>query len=1193
MSHLSIAIIKAENSVVPEERSFEYLVIKHSKNEFKFFDYENPAHIGGSFDYSFFKSQVMDHFNLKRNDDYDDQISNFLPFKSHRDYSAATAYQYFLTFEESRRLKKYIKSVSDHDISYLWKTEQELIKLKSKWKKEQCFIFDREAPFKEPQFSNHFRSSIRNIVRAKNNGKLVVFAGAGVSVDSDVPNWVELVEQLRTELDNDKREFNLVGDQFLLERGQKEYHEKIQEILNHGHTKANPIHEQILKLKPLHVVTTNYDTHFEQLIDTGRFQYSVVSQDSDLPYTKSSSLLIKMHGDFDSRNIIFTQDDYDNYSTLFPLVEGYVKGLFASKLVLFIGFSFTDPNLDQILKSVTEILKEDTQRPYLLFIPTTEPDAKSRRKSKSNIKRLREAGLTILEYDNDSISLYFEQICSERDRVSLKELSERGIKTFQFLKVLKVFDLFSDTLENSSVDQQFINSINRFGELGAIPRKVIESISPFRIKKYSRNQPSTNASFRYGSNFELETLNEGLLSFLKKLSNDSGEIKFERNKVKRNGKNDINSALELLYDSGVFSIVRKDDTSPFRVKLKPSESNSVCTCNRCLYDDFKFRSLFAANNRSFSKLSKTETHSSLDLCDIYGFFKMGEIVKANDALIELQRQSWQNRQYITFFLASYNLVKLKSFAWLSLNSPFKEPELYEIRLNIDSIDLDKILCELPIDAATYHALKYIKDNRIMVESEYKLEKAYKEITDHYKAYQRAGYESSGPSYWYDSEASFYNLWNFYHKNYLFDDQFWEFSNVSHLYLESMIASYQTSSRSKQRLTSFSSIFAYALLHYADPKRLNSTIIEYGLKQFSFERPKILEDVFETFDNFVKSAYEERNVLGYRVYPHNNYISILQGNSRVADKIRSIFNNYMLLFAHSELSIEQFESVLKKTLNFLGSCPIFYGRKGHKYFSIFIEKHCKKLTTDDLRSVFLYALGENFWSDNLTYNLSSSILKNTTARGFLGEDYLEKLKWRLRKRDSWGVRLTSFIEVFELLQEDLRPRFFEMIKPTFENCDNIKKSYYAGIWNPNSHFELLTSFINTNFNAFSNFPDYKVASNGYPEDANNYGPWNDLYFVVRLIYEYDLFNDALVNSVYEAVDSMMFKWVMRPDEFDYSKFKAKWVVTFSIDPILLKLSTNQVLKDAIMKELSEEYNEHVAEVFYKKLNNQVWIKSQLK
>ena len=48
-----------------------------------------------------------------------------------------------------------------------------------------------------------------------------------------------------------------------------------------------------------------------------------------------------MHGDYETDNIVLTENDYYNYPNNFPLIRSFVQSLFASKLILFVGFSFT------------------------------------------------------------------------------------------------------------------------------------------------------------------------------------------------------------------------------------------------------------------------------------------------------------------------------------------------------------------------------------------------------------------------------------------------------------------------------------------------------------------------------------------------------------------------------------------------------------------------------------------------------------------------------------------------------------------------------------------------------------------------------------------------------------------------------------------------------------------------------------
>lgn len=73
-----------------------------------------------------------------------------------------------------------------------------------------------------------------------------------------------------------------------------------------------------------------------------------------------------MHGDFEHDNFVLKEDDYLNYSENFKLIENYVKSLVGSKVILFIGYSFDDPDTKQIFTWVKNVLKNDIQRAYML-----------------------------------------------------------------------------------------------------------------------------------------------------------------------------------------------------------------------------------------------------------------------------------------------------------------------------------------------------------------------------------------------------------------------------------------------------------------------------------------------------------------------------------------------------------------------------------------------------------------------------------------------------------------------------------------------------------------------------------------------------------------------------------------------------------------------------------------------------------
>lgn len=245
----------------------------------------------------------------------------------------------------------------------------------------RCKICNKSDFMNNVQLSN-----IQHIQDACKQDKLVIFVGAGVSANSGVPLWGRLIESLKQDLPEALKEETdalKIAQLYKDSRGDKEYIEKIKETLMYGKTSPNLIHYAILDLKPCHIITTNYDDLIEQAVLQKFQQYYVIRRDADLPYVQYQNTLIKMHGDFEANNIVLTENDYYNYSTNFPLIQSYVQSLFASKLILFVGFSFNDINLKIILNSVSNILQENMQRVYLLTDNDVDPIQRTYYENKS------------------------------------------------------------------------------------------------------------------------------------------------------------------------------------------------------------------------------------------------------------------------------------------------------------------------------------------------------------------------------------------------------------------------------------------------------------------------------------------------------------------------------------------------------------------------------------------------------------------------------------------------------------------------------------------------------------------------------------------------------------------------------------------------------------------------------------------
>lgn len=208
---------------------------------------------------------------------------------------------------------------------------------------------------------------IINIQNAIQHQRFILFIGTGVSCNSGVPDWRTLTSALdAADISPDKSDPLKIAQYYRDYYGEKEYSEIVRRTLNIDNVCPNPIHEALFNLTPHHIITTNYDTLLEQYIETTDKQFAVVRRDKDLPYVGQLHTLVKMHGDFMHGNFVLSENDYYNYSRNFPLTRAYVQSLFASNLVLFVGFSFADINLKYIINEILQFLQEDMQPVYFL-----------------------------------------------------------------------------------------------------------------------------------------------------------------------------------------------------------------------------------------------------------------------------------------------------------------------------------------------------------------------------------------------------------------------------------------------------------------------------------------------------------------------------------------------------------------------------------------------------------------------------------------------------------------------------------------------------------------------------------------------------------------------------------------------------------------------------------------------------------
>jgi len=245
---------------------------------------------------------------------------------------------------------------------------------------------------------DNIKAHLNQIIKANEDESLAIFVGAGVSKSSEsenfkMPTWSDLISGLTKDLNiENENDYLKIAQLYFLTFKEYQYYRKIKQFFP-DNAPYSKIHETIFEINPHVVITTNWDDILESAIYDKSYFYSIVASDKDLMSSSLDKKVVKMHGDFKNHNIVFKEDDYINYERNFPLIENYIKSIISTHTVLFIGYSYNDIDLKQVIKwaqSHSEV------RPPMYLITFDETPSK--------IKYLENHGITTLIVTDEKIN---------------------------------------------------------------------------------------------------------------------------------------------------------------------------------------------------------------------------------------------------------------------------------------------------------------------------------------------------------------------------------------------------------------------------------------------------------------------------------------------------------------------------------------------------------------------------------------------------------------------------------------------------------------------------------------------------------------------------------------------------------------------------------------------------------------------
>ena len=337
----------------------------------------------------------------------------------------------------------------------------------------------------------------KQITKAIIQNNLVIFAGSGLSHRFNLPNWKKMVQELINEVDKPIFKAYLPLIENSVEDGGMSPIEVLEKLKSEHSTISSYVkknfnihdgdfnlHKKIFNLTGK-VITTNYDNAFEKATDnkisasiyTSEYNINEVNKNNE-PY------IFKLHGSYtEPDKCIVFQDQYNKLYNEESAAREKLKSIFIEKTILFVGFSFNDPDINLIFSNLDKAFGNNNRH----FILSTTP------KAFKSFKFLETIDLT----NYNELELFFDECLKIKQNTSVAELTKDstfesietgnlGFKTLKlaflcpkpldinfkddFDKVLNCFDSLNTTIYKGTLNSKTLSKIDDFDLLIIVSR---------------------------------------------------------------------------------------------------------------------------------------------------------------------------------------------------------------------------------------------------------------------------------------------------------------------------------------------------------------------------------------------------------------------------------------------------------------------------------------------------------------------------------------------------------------------------------------------------------------------------------------------------------------------------------------------------------------------------------------------------
>lgn len=758
---------------------------------------------------------------------------------------------------------------------------------------------------------DYYKEERRLIRKARENKKLVIFVGAGASLPSGMPNWKQAIDKFKEHLylgkNEEQNDYFKIPQLYYNARGEKEYVELARSIFRCDEAlRPSEIHRRVIEFNVQTIVTTNYDNLLEKAAtEQGEF-LQCISQNQDIPYRTAEKEIVKIHGDFEHGNFVLKEDDYLNYHENFKLMEVYIKSLIANNVILFVGYSFSDPDIKQLFNWVKSVLGNNFQRAYMIeaFHEYNENDFEY--------------------YKNLGVNVIYAS----------KIEGENFDKNFASQYVVDILDYILDADKTTNAIEEIYNYLKPFEQWNYVLKKYIQ-----------------RAFGKYG--FFLE--GDSLIS----VERDSGDM--EASKI-------LHVLLSEQTDDKV-ELIKRVLAKSCLLEIRLKNINEKYEIHKGKEKDllrkyYEFDNEALLDRKKKNDLSLSVENPKLYLEQAYICYWLQEYIEAYKYLKQASAICHEQKLYQWYFVAELNRYYLGKIIERENFKTDKE-DVEKIKAETEKMQLDRILSKVPNMGSEEN--KFLEElytfriNYMMFQDIFSgSQKVVEEANTSYFIY------TGLPAYWKLSIAV-QDYFKYLEENFIMLDRYRECVEIFRVYIDSYLESFGKGDKTSKSVIDFqehnSNIRAeqlgvfeiFLIIRYWESKKLIEAMEKYSIKLI-----KVDDSVHAYLKKIFPNLLKQRNKKIFqedKFYVFLTLVTKINLDSEFVEQIINGLSNY----------IDQFDIVRYKEtiLNFLIEN---YNRKKLKSWDK-TEIHCTMPALGNLLTKILEQLSqdnEKQWISSIQY-----------------------------------------------------------------------------------------------------------------------------------------------------------------------------------------------------------------------------------